>query len=118
MDILKHSALQAQWGLHYMVQSLRWDDILVNDIITTLDAHQLASGFVANIMMIPQIQINYLNVGWLPHLRAILTVLGEWISIENAWSPCLQRMGDDSLMEIIAACTTLTTIEKRSANET
>ncbi|KAL7536722.1 hypothetical protein ACHAWF_007008 [Thalassiosira exigua] len=44
MNILKHSALQDQWGLHYFVQSLRWDKIVANDILTVLDAYQQVSG--------------------------------------------------------------------------
>ena len=59
--ILKHSALQDQRGFHYLIQSMRWGEIIANDIITAFDAYQLASGFVTNVTMIPQ--INYLNFG-------------------------------------------------------
>ena len=59
--------------------------------------------------MIPEIQIEYLSDGWVPHLRERLSVLDGIIS---------QRLGDDSTMEVIADCKTLTTREKLLANET
>ena len=97
MDIVKHSALQDQWGLYYFVQTLRWDDIIAND------AYQLASGFVSCVMMIPTIQIMYFGAGcWILHLRARLSALDGSMSIEKAWAPHLQRRDDDSIMEVIA----------------
>ena len=90
MDILNHSALHDQWGLHYFMQSLCWDIIIYNDLITTLDAYQLASSFVTQVMMIPEIGIEYLSFGWVPHLRKCLSVLDGTISIKKAWTPKLQ----------------------------
>ena len=89
MGVLKHSALRDQWGIQYFMQTLRWDDIVSNDLITTLDAYQLASSFVTQVMMIPEIGIEYLSFGWVPHLRKCLSVLDGRISIKKAWAPTL-----------------------------
>ena len=37
--------LQAQCALMYLVRTLRWDKMVASDIIATLNALQLASGF-------------------------------------------------------------------------
>lgn len=99
------------------MQTLRWDDITANDVITTIDAFQLFSGFVAPVLEQPDIEIDYVPCGWIPHIRDHLRAIGGQISIEKTWRPQLQRLGDDSLMEVIAACLTLTPKERRLANE-
>ena len=117
MNILKHSALQDQWGLHYFVQSLRWDKIVANDILTVLDAYQQVSGFVSPVFEAVEQDIDYLANGWIPHLRTGLRRLKGRISIEQAWQPKLQRLHDDSIMEVIAAKAAVTKRIRLLANE-
>ena len=93
---------------------------MTNNRITTLDAYQLASDFVSQVMITPAIEIQYLSTGWIPHLRRRLSALDSRLAIEEAWSPELQsqRLDDDSIMKVIAACTIITKKENRLANET
>ena len=89
MNIDSHSSLQDQWGLHYLVQTLRWDNITANNVITTLDVFQLVSGFVTPVLSSPAIEIDYVRIGWLPHVRNKLRALDGQLEIEKAWSPSL-----------------------------
>ena len=52
MKVVKQSVLQDQWGLSYLIQSLRWDKTMAKDIRTYLDAYQLVSGFVCDVFWI------------------------------------------------------------------
>ncbi len=126
MNILKHQVLQDQWNLQYFIQSLRWDKIIAQDIITVLDDFQLVSCFVSPVLSCPDIDIDYLSRGLIPHIRHRLKMLEGEIAVEDAWRPYLQRKGDDSLMELFAGhtppnkrfgSTYLTPKERRRANE-
>ena len=68
MKIVKQSSFQDQWGLHYLILSLRWDITTAKDICTILNAYQLVSGFVCHVFESPDIPITYLPLGWLLHL--------------------------------------------------
>jgi hypothetical protein len=117
MVIVKQQALQDQWGLHHFVQTLRWDKIPAQDLITVLNAFQLASGFVTPVLESPDIPIDYLGIGWIPHIRSRLSALQGSLSVEKAWRPRLQRMDDDSLLEIIASHPSITRKMKQLFNE-
>ena len=117
MNIMKHLALQDQWNLHYFVQSLRWDDIVANDILTVLDAYQLLSGFVTPVLTAPAIVITYTPQGLITHIRSRLNALSGELHIEKAWTPKLQRKEDDSIMERVSANNELSKTEKRLTNE-
>ena len=86
-------------------------------LLSTLDAFQLVSGFVTPVLSSPAIEIDYVGIGWLPHIRNRLRALDGQLEVEKAWSPSLQRVNDDSIMEHIAACHRLTPKERRLANE-
>ena len=101
MAIAKHSARQDKWGIDFMLMTLRWDKTTANDIITVLDAFQLISGFTVNVLMSPTQIIDYGEVGWIAHIRDRLRALRGQISVEKAWNPELQRLGDTSIMENI-----------------
>jgi hypothetical protein len=118
INLVKHSSLQDQWGLHYFIQCLRWDDITARDIITVLDAFQLVSGFVTPVLSSPAIPIDYGGRGLIPQVRDRLRALDGRIEVEKAWQPCLQRVNDDSIMENFAACKHTTALEVQRASET
>ena len=68
MKIVEESSLQDQWGLHYLIRSLRWDKTTAKDIRTVLNAFQLVPGFVCHALESLDIPITYLPSVWLPHL--------------------------------------------------
>ena len=61
MDVIRHSALQDEWGLHYFVQSLWWKKTTATDILVVLDAYQLVSEFACHVLESPDVPINYVN---------------------------------------------------------
>ena len=63
MTLLKSLTLQDQWGLHYFIQTIRWNQITAQDVLTALDAFQLASGFAAPVMESPELVIDYIADG-------------------------------------------------------
>ena len=69
MNVIKHESLQDEWGLHCLVQTLRWDKIPANDILVVLDTYQLVSGFVTPLLESPELEINYVGNGWIHHIR-------------------------------------------------
>jgi len=82
---MKHSALQDQCGAYTtLYKHFVALDIIANNIITVLDAYQLASGFVSCVMMILTIQTTYLSAGWILHLCARLAALDRRMLIEKA----------------------------------
>ncbi len=83
MNIVQHEALQDEWGLHYFVQTLRWNQTPADDILATLDAFQLVSGFVTPLL-------DYITCGWLQHIRRRLRRIGGRMHVEGAWRPRLQ----------------------------
>ena len=117
MSMLKHSALQDEWGIHNAVMTLRWDDITARDMLTVIDAYQLVSGFITPVLRSPAIPIDYVGQGLIAHLRDRLRALDGQLAVEKAWQPSLQRVGDDSIMEPIAASKTIKRIERKLANE-
>ena len=117
MHLVKQSSLQDQWGLHYVIQYLQWDSITVRDIITTLGAFHLISGFVTSVLSLPVIPIKYAGRGLIPHLHDHIRALDRRIEIEEAWHPLPQRINDDSIMENFAACTRITALELIRANK-
>jgi hypothetical protein len=90
---------QTQHHLKYILKQLRWNSTLANDILTTLDNIQLASGFVSPILENTKAKIDYIDRGWIIALRERLNEIGGSLWIEDAWQPKLQREGDFSLME-------------------
>jgi hypothetical protein len=75
MGILKHSACQDKWGIHYLIQTLRWDKETAKIVIAVLDAFQQASGFVSKVLSCPEINIDYVGIGWIRHIRDRLRIL-------------------------------------------
>ena len=117
MGIVRQEALQDQWGLHNFVQTLRWDKIPAQDLTRALDAFQVASGFVTPVLASPDISIDYLGIGWIPHIRSRLAALKGSMAVEKAWQPKLQRLNDDSLMEVVASHPAITRKMRERFNE-
>jgi hypothetical protein len=86
-------------SIGYIIRALRWVGIISNDIIATLNAFQLVSGWESPLLEDMSVTLKYLPQGWLPHVREMLRAFGSLLWVENAWRPCKQRQGDTALME-------------------
>ena len=117
MGILKHSASQDKWGISYLLQTLRWDKEPAQNVIAVLNSFQQASGFVSKVLSCPEIAIDYVGNGWIRHIRDRLRMLRGRLEVEDAWSPKIQRVDDEAIMELIAFSGDLTLKEKTLANE-
>lgn len=82
-----------------LLRHLRWDELVANDILVTLDALQLRSGFTTPLLEDTSPNTDYVGASLLIALRSRLNEIDASIWIEKAWAPCLQRDGDGSLME-------------------
>ena len=109
--------LQAQHAITYLVRAIRWDSIVAKDIITTLNACQLASGLESPLLEFPDIPIKFLPPGWIPHLRDMLSYFHIRIWVELAWTPKKQRQCDSAIMQTFATCPDLSLKELILANE-
>jgi hypothetical protein len=72
-------------------------DSVVQDILATLNAAQLASGFGSSILETTSPKIKYLGKGWILNLREMLDLFQIQVWIENAWRPQQQRQYDRAL---------------------
>ena len=69
------------------------------DLKITLLHIQLQSGLITPIMEDTELDITFLEHGWIPHLHNRLRVMDGGIWIEGIWVPQPQREGDRSIME-------------------
>ncbi|KAL7544883.1 hypothetical protein ACHAWF_012867 [Thalassiosira exigua] len=99
MELPEAEALQAQCGLTYIVRCLRHDTTVVKDFLTTLDWIQHRSGWVRPILEHVQGRIDYVGRGHMIFIRNCLRDMDASLWIEQAWTPSLQRVGDEALME-------------------
>ena len=109
--------LQAQCAITYLVRTLRWDHIVAKDIIATLNACQLASGFETPLLEGTHVPISYLGRGWILNLRSMLEYFGMQVWIEDAWRFQKQRLGDRSIMETFASDPLISRTELVLTNE-
>ena len=109
--------VQAQCALTYIVCTIRWDKTVANDIIATLNALQLASGFEHNILEVTSPKIKYHGPGWLLNLREMLDLYQASLWIERAWRPQKQRQYDESIMEVFTNNSEITPKMLLMANE-
>ena len=54
-------AMQDQTQIPYLLQQLRWNKEVANDILTTLETIQIQSGFVSHILKLITLPINYVE---------------------------------------------------------
>jgi hypothetical protein len=110
-------SLQAQCAAQYLIRTIRWDGIVAQDFITTLNAYQMVSGFVSPVLENCKIPIEYAGKGWIPNLREMFKDIDAGIWIENAWAPEKQRQHDRAIMEELAQSSDLTRQTLELANE-
>ena len=71
MDFPEVSTLQDQIQIEYILKQLRWDKVVANDFMVTLDAVQLCSGFARPILEVVDITIDYLEPSYIIDLRPL-----------------------------------------------
>ena len=108
--------LQDQVQLDYLIKQLRWDKVVANDFLVTLDSVQMCSGFVTPILEDTKVSIEYLSPSYIIELRKRLAEINAYIWIEKCWTPKLQREGDAALMERFAQCPLISRAMLRKAN--
>ena len=57
------------------MRALRWDDILAQDLLHTINAAQLTSGFVNQIFEYTILRLDFIGIGWIPRLYEQLKAL-------------------------------------------
>jgi hypothetical protein len=72
MGFPKVYTMQDQAQIPYILKQLRWDKMVANDIIVTLDHIQLTSGFFAPILQSTTKPIGYIDNSYLLSVRARL----------------------------------------------
>ena len=112
----KHLALQDQWNIHFVIQTLRWDKITAKDILTAFNAYQICSGFVSHVLICTELIIDYVGNGFINHLRSRLRDLKGKLHVEKAWRPKKQRVDNESIMELICD-SQVTKVERRRASD-
>ncbi len=108
--------MQDQAQIPYILKQLRWDKMVANDILVTLDHIQLTSGFVAPILQSTTKPIGYIDNSFLLSVHARLTEIKGSLWIEKAWMPSLQQEGNESLMERSTQVPRITTGILKKAN--
>lgn len=108
--------LQDQLQMDYIVKQLRWDKVVANDFLVTLDSVQLCSGLTEPIMEYPTPTIGYLEKSIIIDLRSRLEEMGASLWVEKAWTPALQRLGDMSIMERFLGLPGVSRSQLRQAN--
>jgi hypothetical protein len=63
------SALQDQVQIDYILKQLRWDKMVANDFLVTLDSVQLCSGYCCPVLESVADTIDYLDVSYIIDLR-------------------------------------------------
>ena len=113
MEMLEAYTLQDQVQLSYLLKQIRWDKTVANDILVTLDNLQLCSGLIHPVLEFTSLPIPYVDEGFLSSIRRRLGEINAGLWIENAWTPSLQRVGDESLMSRFISIPRITTAQLR-----
>ena len=91
--------IQDQKGLLWLLQRLRWNGTIKNDMLVVLQGVQLMSGLITPVFENTTSNLEYLPQGWFLHQRRCLCAINATMWIKHQWSPELQREGDKLLME-------------------
>ena len=97
-----YKVIQDQKNILLVLQQLRLDSTITNDIRVALSALQLVSGLTTPIYEDTTTKLPHLPQGLLTHIRDRMMALKATMWIENIWHPTLQRTNDRSLMKTFA----------------
>ena len=90
MNYPNFQIIQDQKGILYLIQQLRWQGTIANDLLTVLSAVQLVSGLCRPLLEDTTTNLHYMNQGWFTHIRRRLAKMNGNIWIEHQWCPQLQ----------------------------
>lgn len=116
MEFIETYTLQDQVQLDYLIKQLRWDKVVSNDFLVTLDSVQMFSGFTAPILEFVHDKIDFIPPSYIISLRDRLREMKAFLWIEKSWSPQLQREGDSSIMNTFVRCPNITRAMLRQVN--
>jgi hypothetical protein len=116
MEFVDTQCLQDQVQLDYLVKQLRWDNSVANYLLVALDSVQMVAGFMQPLLEYTNLPLVYAGNSYLLDIRSRLAALDASLWVEKAWSPPLQREGDESLMERFVQIPNITRAELRRAN--
>jgi hypothetical protein len=94
---------------------LQWNQEIATDLRIVLSHAQMDSGFVTPLME-STITASFIEEGHIRHLHERLVDLRGSIAIKNQWSPQLQRMYDQSIMETLCLLPGVTKRQLQKAN--
>ena len=90
MEFPEAHTLQNQTQVPFILNQLRWDKTLANDILVTPDHVQLLTGVTTPVMQNTTSTIDYIGTSYLVEMRRRLSDIEDTIWIEHAWAPSLQ----------------------------
>jgi hypothetical protein len=116
MEMMEAYTLQDQVQLSYLLKQLRWDKTVENDIKVTLDNLQLCSGLTQPVLEFPSLPIPYMDKGFLSSAQQQLGEMDAGLWVEDAWTPSIQPVGDESLMARFISIPRITNAQLCRAN--
>ena len=90
MNYPNFQIIQDQKGILYLLQQLRWQGTIANDLLTVLSVIRLVSGPCVPILEDTTTPLEFMNQGWLTHIRQRLGAMKASVRIEHQWSPATQ----------------------------
>ena len=93
------ACVQDQAQIAYLLRQLRWDATVANDFRVTLDTLQLCAGVALPLLEYTTPTIPYLGRSFIIALRDRMALIRASFWIENVWTPTMQRVGDQTLMD-------------------
>ena len=99
MNIPSIETIQDQKGIQLVVRQLQWGKEVATDLKILISIAQLEAGTLEPILDPKGLYVPYLEPGHISHLHGRLCELNGGIDIEGHWTPSLQRIGDQSIME-------------------
>ena len=85
MEFIEAYTLQDQVQLDYLIKQLRWDKVVANDFLVTLDAVQMCSGFTEPILQSVNDAIEYLSPSYIISLWNRLREMKVYVWVEKSW---------------------------------
>ena len=116
MEFPETRSMQCSTQVEYVIKQLRWNKVVANALIVTLDSLQLFTGVGSPLLGAPTPRISYAGNSFFLSLREQLAHIDASLWIEDAWSHPLQRDKDEFIMDRFLCIPHITTSQLRQAN--
>jgi hypothetical protein len=100
----------------YLLKQLHWERTVANDLLVTLNNFQLISDLILPVLEFTSPLTDYIEDGFLQSLCHQLHKMQASLWVENAWTPSLQQVGDESLMAWFSTIPGIKLAHLRQAN--